>query len=92
MKPRTILAYKIVSEPEIIEGVKHKYQIIFDRITEGQYEFEYINEAICILADKGWRCVSMTSTRTSGRAQSEHYIFALMERRGEVEKKSNRVS
>ena len=81
-----ILAYNIVSEPEIVDRIKHKYQIIFDKTTEVS-GFEYMNEAICVMANKGWRCVSITSTRSSGGSgfASEHYIFALMERREECE-------
>lgn len=81
-----ILAYNIVSEPEIIDGIKHKYQIIYDKTTEVS-GFKYLNEAICIIATKGWRCVSITSTRSSGGSgfASEHHIFALMERREKYE-------
>lgn len=85
MEKKLILAYRIISEPKIVDEIQTKYQIIFDKTTEVS-NFNYINSAISVMADKGWRCINITATRSSGGSgyASEHYMFALMEKQDKI--------
>lgn len=52
-----ILASKIVGNPSLVDSIGDKYAIIYD--TAIGYKFDNLNKAINILAQKGWRCVSI---------------------------------
>ena len=74
-------ATKIVSDPNIVEEIKTKYQIICDQALVG-LKFDNLNKAINVMAEKGWRCIGITSFNAAGQAifSQAFYIYALMEK------------
>jgi hypothetical protein len=77
---KMILASKIVSNPEIVDEIIGKYQIIYDQAL-ARFKFDNLNKAICIMAEKGWRCVNITSFNLSGGPFSTAtHMYALMEK------------
>lgn len=69
-----LFAPNIVSNPEIISEIDGKYQIIYDQsITD--FKFDNLNEAICMMSEKGWRCVNITVFYDKFRV-----MYALMEK------------
>ena len=53
-------ASDILDEPEIIDDIEGKYQIIHDESNTG-FKFDKLNEAVCVMAEKGWRCLSINA-------------------------------
>jgi len=75
-----ILASQIISNPTIIGEIQSKYLIIYDQSLVVM-TFDHLNRAINVMAEKGWRCVSITSFNAAGRPLSTmSYMYALMER------------
>jgi hypothetical protein len=75
-----ILASQIISNPAIIEEIQSRYLIIYDQTLVG-VRFDNLNRAINVMAEKGWRCVSITSFNAAGQMLSQaFYMYALMER------------
>ena len=52
-------ASDILDEPEIIDDIEGKYQIIHDESNTG-FKFDNLNNAVCLMAEKGWRCLSIS--------------------------------
>jgi len=71
MSEKSIWADDIVRSPEKVEEIKSKYCVLCDRTVTGG-KFDNMNRAINIMAEKGWRCISMTTTGTS--------LYVLMEK------------
>ena len=76
-----ILAPEIVRNPEIIDEIRGKYQILYDQ-TLANFQFDNLNKAICIMAEKGWKCVSITTFNfaAGGIISTANYMYALMEK------------
>ena len=77
----TLRATTIVFNPSIVEEIKNRYQIICDQALFG-VKFNNLNKAINIMAEKGWRCIGITSFNAAGQAifPQQLYIYALMEK------------
>lgn len=75
-----ILATKIVAHPDVVDGIKGKYQIIYDQALVG-LKFDNLNIAINIMAEKGWHCINISGFNAAGSILSQaFYMYALMEK------------
>jgi len=79
-----LLAAKIVYHPEVVDGIRGRYQIIWDQALM-KLDFDNIDRAIKIMAEKGWKAISITSlSRGPGSnplgGGSAMYMYALLER------------
>jgi len=78
-KGEMVFANKIVRNPEIADEIEGKYQIVVDQ-TLAHGKFDNLNKAICIMAEKSWRCINITSFSLSGGIAKQSYMYALMEK------------
>ena len=69
MKAEMLKASDIIKDPEIIDKIEGRYQIIKDISPTN------LNQAINIMARKGWKCVNIT-----GGFSTIPNICALMEK------------
>jgi hypothetical protein len=75
-----IIAHNIVSNPLLLDSLNDRYVVIFDQ-TLAEMKFDNLNKAINIMAEKGWKCVNITSFNASGQLLSTaFYMYALMEK------------
>jgi hypothetical protein len=76
-----LLAAKIVKNPESVDGIRGRYQIIWDQAL-AHLSFDNLDRAIKIMAEKGWKAISITSlSRPSALGGGPAmYMYALMER------------
>ncbi len=75
-----VLAASILSNPLMIDAIQGKYTIVYDQAL-ASLKFDNLNMAINIMAEKGWRCVGITSYNMAGQIFSQAiYMYALMER------------
>jgi len=83
-----ILASEVIRKPEIVDEIKGKYQILYDQALT-KFKFDNMNKAICIMAEKGWKCISISTYNLAGGILSSAvYMYALMEK----QPKSNSLS
>ena len=78
---RMILASAILSDSSLLTDFKDRYLVIYDQALTG-LKFDNLNMAINVMAEKGWRCISITSFNIGGEAVSSQGInmYALMEK------------
>jgi len=75
-----ILASSVIKKPEIVDEIKGKYQILYDQ-SLANIKFNNMNKAICIMAEKDWKCISITTFNLVGGIISNAiYMYALMEK------------
>ena len=74
-----IFAPEIVGNPKIIDKISGAYQILYDQ-SLGHFKFDNLNKAICIMARKGWKCITITSFNMAKGFGAANYMYALMER------------
>ena len=75
-----ILASEIVRNPEILDKISGAYQMLYDQAL-ASFKFDNLNKAICIMAQKGWKCLGIASFNLSGGIfSSANYMYALMAR------------
>jgi len=76
-----ISASAILSDSSIFKDVKDRYLVIYDPASKG-LKFNNLNKAINVMAEKGWKCVSITNYNTTGEAGSAQgiHMYALMEK------------
>lgn len=67
-----VYAKEIIKHPEILDEIEGRYLIVLDVSISGR--LDNLEEAINIMAEKGWRCVGFTGGGQGGQQQ------ALMER------------
>lgn len=80
IKAEMISAPVIVGNPEVIDKIENKYQIIFDQALTYP-KFDNLNQAINIMAQKGWKCVNITSLNVAaGFKGTATFLYALMEK------------
>jgi hypothetical protein len=74
-----LIASNILANPSLIDALSQKYVVVFDQALAG-LKFDNLNRAINVMAEKGWRCVSLTSFNAAGQIfSSAFYMYALME-------------
>ena len=77
---KMIFAPDIIKKPEVIDKIETKYQIIYDQALTN-VKFDKLNQAINIMAQKGWKCVNITSMNMPGVFKGAATIlYALMEK------------
>src|SRR5208283_6137686 len=62
---RMMLASAILSDSTFLTNFKDRYLIIYDQALTG-LKFDNLNKAINVMAEKGWRCSSITSFNIAG--------------------------
>jgi hypothetical protein len=77
-----LLAAKIVNHPEIVDDIRGRYQIIMDQALV-KLGFDNIDRAIKIMAEKGWKPISITALNRGpdplGGGSTATYLYALLE-------------
>ena len=77
---KMIFAPDIIRNPEIIDKIENKYQIIYDQALTSP-KFDKLNQAINIMVEKGWKCVNITAMNLPGVFKGAATIlYALMEK------------
>jgi hypothetical protein len=75
-----LLATEVLANPSLVDKLIDKYVILFDQALVG-LKFHNLNRAINVMAEKGWRCTSITSFNAAGQLFSQaFYMYALMEK------------
>ena len=75
-----IFAPDIVKNPQIVDKIESRYQIIYDQsLTKPR--LDNINEAINIMAEKGWKCINILPMNMPAVFKGAAIIiYALMEK------------
>ena len=76
---KMMMAKDIVKNPVLLKEYTGKYVVICDS-TMTDLQCHNLNNAICILADEGWRAVNIAVTSAGGVSNSGHFMYVLMER------------
>ena len=71
---KMLSATDIVKNPAIAREYPSKYVIIWDTAM-ADWKLHNLNNAICIMAEDGWRPINITTA-----VDGTHYMYALMER------------
>ncbi len=77
-KDGCILATEIVADPSKIELIQGKYTIIHDS-SHTNWTFDNLTRAINIMAESGWKCITITSMNNT-KGFDSNMMYALMER------------
>jgi len=77
---KMIFAPDIIKNPQIIDKIENKYQIIYDQ-SIAHAKFDNLNHAINVMAQKGWKCVNITTMNIAGGFKGvATFLYALMEK------------
>lgn len=70
----TLIASHIVHNPECVDEIEGRYQLIYDSSING-LKFDNLDEAVCIMGERGWHPVCMTAGERASRLTVIHVLM-----------------
>jgi len=75
---KMILAVEVVKNPTLLDDYTGKYLILYDQSLT-QLKFDYLNSAMNIAAERGWKPILMSATENIGGPRA-NYLYVMLER------------
>ncbi len=76
--PDMLAAPAVVKKPGLVANYNGRYVILFDQALSSTM-FNNLNKAICFMAERGWKVVSITALH-SPKGIDAHLMYALLEK------------
>ncbi|MBI4469953.1 MAG: hypothetical protein HY650_11600 [Acidobacteria bacterium] len=74
--PTAVCAMDLLEDPSKVNNYPGRYLIIWDTDMGQKTKAGRLNQAICYLADRGWRVINLSTYTVLGNG----HLFALMEK------------